>query len=921
MVTLYVSTQGRDEWSGRLATPRADGSDGPLATLEKARDTIRAQRADGTVTGGAKIVVRGGTYRLADTFALDEQDSGTAEQPMWYVAYRGETPVLTGGAVVTGWRPYKGEILQADLAPLGLEFKGGGTPWTGWAPGKWVRDPIAQVFFRGKRQILARYPNLDPAAPWGSGFLYIRSLVGEGTKDRWLAAPEELHDWARASEGEVFMFPAQNYISECSKVASVNRETGEVVLADACWTVPRVGDRYYFQNLLEELDAPGEWYWDKEKNVLYFWPPEPIEEGEVVVPTLNTGVTIGDGASHVLFEGFTIEHLNGRGVAISGKENCVVARCTVRHVGGQGITIGGGQGNGAEGNDVYDTGSSAMTVSGGDRKSLTPGRNFAVNNHIYHMGVYRKGDSAISCSGCGNRIAHNEIHDIPRIGIIFSGNDHVVEYNHIHHCNLEIQDSGAIYLGGVSWTMRGNVIRYNLIHDTGGYGREGDHWAYPFYTWGIYLDDWASGAQVYGNIVARAYLAAVHVHSGRDNVIENNIFVDGERAQVQYSAWPTTHRALPDMFAEIAQMGWPKGRYPGMDRMRDPIADATMSFNVFRRNIVCYDSPNALLYSCHGLVSEEHTSDHNCIYNHGQPLLVNLPGVGQDEQWGKWREMGFEEHSIVADPQFVAPEEDDYRLRPTSPALRLGFKPIPVERVGCQASRYRASWPLEYPPSITHPELQRQAGERVAPRHLVTRRTSPIVVDGKMGPGEWQAEARTAMVCDRPPGNERGSRYKSYAWARYDDQNLYVLLVNEVDPAVALTTGEQWGAEDAAELAFRDPSREGAPIFNLRGFAGGPGGPRCGRSGSVCDAGASAEEAERLGAAVEFAATVEKGRWIGEWRIPLAAAGIDGGKVSRLQFNINVRRMADRSWMVWTDTGAEIWRVDKAGELVFVGRE
>ncbi|MGD9518122.1 MAG: hypothetical protein AB7W28_01275, partial [Armatimonadota bacterium] len=393
------------------------------------------------------------------------------------------------------------------------------------------------------------------------------------------------------------------------------------------------------------------------------------------------------------------------------------------------------------------------------------------------------------------------------------------------------------------------------------------------------------------------------------NLIENNIFVDGLRAQAQFSAWPTTHKALPKMFEEIAAMGWPKGRYPGLDRIQDPVRDATMSFNVFRRNIVYYNNPESLLYSCSGLVFEEHTSDYNCLFNHGHPLQVNLPGVGRDEQWAKWREMGFEQHSIVADPQFVDPARDDYRLRPTSPALRLGFKPLPVKRIGCQASKYRATWPLVYPKPIYHPELEEAEAAREAPRHVATRVTTPVTIDGVVGPEEWQPDPAKAMVCARPPGSERGSKYKSHAWAQFDGENLYLLLVNDVDPDVPLTTGSQWGVDDAAEIAFCDPSRKASPIFNLRGFAGGA-------ASSVCDAGASAAAAARLGRATRFSSGIEKGRWVGEWCIPLRAAGIDPTRTSELQFNINVRRMADRSWMVWTCTGAEIWRVENAGLLV-----
>ena len=99
------------------------------------------------------------------------------------------------------------------------------------------------------------------------------------------------------------------------------------------------------------------------------------------------------------------------------------------------------------------------------------------------------------------------------------------------------------------------------------------------------------------------------------------------------------------------------------------------------------------------------------------------------------------------------------------------------------------------------------------------------------------------------------------------------------------------------------------PIYNPRGFPGG-------RKDSVSDAGASKEQAEKLNKAMSFAATHTKDRWVGEWRIPLEAVGVDADKVTQIPFNLNIRRMADNSWMVWARTGGPIWAVDDAGLIV-----
>ncbi len=94
------------------------------------------------------VMVRGGKYYLPDTFLLEKEDSGTRDHPVTYQAYPGEKPVLSGGRKITGWKPYKGKILQADVPAA----KGG----------KWR---FRQLFMDGKRQIRARTPNFDPKNP------------------------------------------------------------------------------------------------------------------------------------------------------------------------------------------------------------------------------------------------------------------------------------------------------------------------------------------------------------------------------------------------------------------------------------------------------------------------------------------------------------------------------------------------------------------------------------------------------------------------------------------------------------------------------------------------------------------------------------------------------------------------------------
>ena len=74
---------------------------------------------------------------------------------------------------------------------------------------------------------------------------------------------------------------------------------------------------------------------------------------------------------------------------------------------------------------------------------------------------------------------------------------------------------------------------------------------------------------------------------------------------------------------------------------------------------------------------------------------VRLVEVEAQDEWQSLQALGFDQHSLVADPQFVNAAQADYQLQRTSPAFKLGFQPIPMEKIGPYKSALRASWPIQ----------------------------------------------------------------------------------------------------------------------------------------------------------------------------------------------------------------------------------
>jgi hypothetical protein len=502
---------------------------------------------------------------------LDSNDAGTKDLPVTYSAYDNEEVHFTGGisvpvnkavsitdpSVLARLVPEaKEKILQVNLKALGIRDYGTLRP-KGF--GRAFTTAPMELFCNGAAMKPARWPN-DSLVPIGK-VIDQGSIPRNGDSSnrggKFTYNVERPSRWTMANDIWISGFFHYGYADDAIKIASL--DTARKTLTTVQPTMygfegGKIFQRWYAFNLLEEIDQPGEYYIDRKAGILYFMPPtEALESIELSLA--ESPLVVMENTSYVHFKNIIFECGRGMGAYIEkGRENRIEG-CTFRNLGmiavmiGKGINAGerlqhsatgkpasrmvgslyghlygnttfdreAGTGHVISNCHIYNIGSGAIIMGGGNKLTLEKGDNKVVNCRIHDFNrIERAYKSAVNIDGVGNVIRNNEIYNCPGSAILLHGNDHLIEYNNIHHAVTDGDDMGAIYYGRDPSEL-GNKVKYNFFHHLG--NAHGSIMA-------VYHDDGACGMEVTGNIFYKAGSKAVMIGGGNDNVYRNNIFID-----------------------------------------------------------------------------------------------------------------------------------------------------------------------------------------------------------------------------------------------------------------------------------------------------------------------------------------------------------------------------------------------------------
>ncbi|MFF2960709.1 right-handed parallel beta-helix repeat-containing protein [Streptomyces sp. NPDC057963] len=677
-VTFHVSPRGSDRAKGSAAKP--------FRTLERARKAVRAaSHQDGRGRRPVDVVVHGGTYRLRSTLEFTAADSGTGKAPVRYLAAPGERVVISGGrSLAPHWRSYSGSIKVADIG-AGLDFDG--------------------LFVDGQRQTLARYPDYDPDTAILGG--YAPDAISAERVARWknptTALVRGLHDgmWG-GNSFEVTGVKADG-TPELAWVGDNNRGSG-------------LHDTYRMvENVFEELDAPGEWFYDKPAGKLYFYPPAGTDPARARVETAERNELIrvegrgpGDAVHHLTFSGFTFARTHrtlfntpyeklqlgdwaiarAAAVHLKNTENVSVRDSHFDQLGGNALLIDGYNSHDAvSGNEFSHSGASDIAVVGNPdavrepstwdsmRRTISdtrPGpksenypRDISIrDNYLHDNGQFEKQTSGVQIS-MSRRVTvdGNTLHDGPRACVDINDGTwggHLIQNNDIFNCVKETSDHGPFNSWGRDrfWPLtaddatKKSYAKLDAMETTVIRHNRIRHSSH----WDIDLDDGSSNYLIEDNLLLNG---GVKLREGFHRTVRNNVFVNGG---AHFHVW----------FAD--------------------------SGDVVEKNVFVTDTPYSLIQA--DMARSRPVVNDNLFWNNG-----NAVG-GVDDAW---RANGLDTRSVTADPQFTGaspftdPAKLDYTVRPGSPALALGFHNIATGGFGKAGSPTPPplTWPTETPDTDT----------------------------------------------------------------------------------------------------------------------------------------------------------------------------------------------------------------------------
>ncbi|MHA8088812.1 right-handed parallel beta-helix repeat-containing protein [Aquirufa antheringensis] len=737
---FYVSTVGNDQWSGKLSEPNEARTDGPFATVNRAKKAVRLIKKD--LYRNIFVLIRGGEYQLASTEVFTTLDSHYDSFQIVYKAYPSENPIFSSDQKITGW--------QLAKSVTNLPAKAKGKVFVAKMPEMPLgKERFYTLFDNGKLLTRARSNGFEPTKVMtggDGGGVDWKGMVNSDRNSLWFPSGM-IKNWTNLSDIEIFVQPNVGYVTNYLTLSSVD-EKGGVAQTELPSTYPMGkidkhlhamdGGSCRVENVIDYLDSPGEWVVNTKEKLVYYW-PENGTPGHVTFPQLANYILVdghesGGIVRNIAFKDLTFtraerEVITTKDIGLQHEwdmwnksnamvqfrdvEFCELSNCRLTNSGSAGVRLDlHAQSNLIKNNLIDYVGGTGILLCGyGPGKLNVNKSNRILNNQIHHCGEFYYQSNGIMLSQSGeNIIQNNKLHHLPYDAIVLSGTrpmffmligqnreqvgslrtdeiapealyqDDTLKYNFNNFVYFSQWPKSSPY-----YHTRNNIVEDNEVFLVMQKCFDGN---------AIYLSDVGDG-----NIIRRNYIH--HLNGvGMQQAIRTDAFIknttvaenviyncNGGGINLKYYENNAYNNIIADIHDIVYENSAGKtnrmfiGYFSIMDVFaRDkmpPYTNCTIKNNIFYKV-----APHNTFYrqgSIKGKLTELKLEE--CNIDKNLYFDVNLADHGKSAV-SYYRTRGADANSIVADPLFRDVKNGDFRLNENSPAYQLGFKDIDMRRIG-----------------------------------------------------------------------------------------------------------------------------------------------------------------------------------------------------------------------------------------------
>jgi hypothetical protein len=737
---FYVSTKGNDLWSGKLPEPNATQTDGPFASLGKAKNEVRIIKKD--LYRNIFILIRGGEYQLSETEIFSPLDSHYDSFQIVYKAYPNENPVFSSDAVINGW--------QLAKSVTNLSAKAKGKVFVAKMPEMPLgKERFYTLYDNGKLLKRARSNGFEPTkimTGGDGGGVDWKGMINADRNSLWFPTGM-IKSWQNLNDIEIFVQPNVGYVTNYLTLASVDEKSGVATTTiPATYPMGKIdkhlhamdGGSCRVENAIDYLDTPGEWVVNTKEKLVYYW-PENGTPGNVTFPRLANYIIVdghetGGIVRNIAFKDLTFtraerEVISSKDIGLQHEwdmwnksnamvqfrdvEYCELSNCRLTNSGSAGVRLDlHAQSNLIKNNLIDYVGGTGILLCGyGPGKLNVNKSNRILNNQIHHCGEFYYQSNGIMLSQSGeNIIQNNKLHHLPYDAIVLSGTrpmffmlkgqnreqvgslrtDEIAPEALYQDDTLKYNFNNFVYFtqwpkSSPYYHTRNNLVEDNEVFLVMQKCFDGN---------AIYLSDVGDG-----NIIRRNYIH--HLNGvGMQQAIRTDAFIknttiaenviyncNGGGINLKYYENNAYNNIIADIHDIVYENSAGKtnrmfiGYFSIMDVFtRDkmpPYTNCTIQNNIFYK----VTSHNTFYRqgSIKGKLTELKLEE--CNIDKNLYFDVNLADHGKSAV-SYYRTRGADANSIIADPLFRDINNGDFRLNENSPAYQIGFKDIDMRRIG-----------------------------------------------------------------------------------------------------------------------------------------------------------------------------------------------------------------------------------------------